>query len=380
VILWLNPSTGISGDMLLGALLGLGAPIDEVRAAIASTGVTGWSLEQQTVDAGGLRATRAVVTVADGPAARPGTELLDAVRRAVPAPAADIAATAVSALLEVESGIHGVAREAVHLHELGGVDTIVDTVGVAAAVVALGITKIVCAPVAVGTGSVVTAHGTLPAPAPATLALLRGASVVGTDIPGETVTPTGAALLLALRARYDAPPPMQIKSHAYGAGTRQLPARPNVLTAVLGTPLGALHHMVLLETNVDDVTGELLAHVVAAALDAGAADAWLTPITMKKGRPAQTVSVLTEAAAAMRLEALLMRETGSLGVRRQAVTRAAADRRESTLDYRGHAVRVKSGPWGSKAEWDDLTRVAAATGEPVRLIAAAVNALIAEQA
>jgi uncharacterized protein (DUF111 family) len=201
--------------------------------------------------------------------------------------------------------------------------------------------------------------------------------VVGTDILGETVTPTGAALLFALGARYAGAPPMVIDRHAYGAGSRQLPARPNVLTAVLGHPVGDRSDMVVLETNVDDVSGEVLAHVVASALAQGAADAWLTPIIMKKGRPAHTVHVLTDAASAGRLEELVLRETGSLGLRRSTVDRAAADRTETTIVCSGHAVRVKHGPWGSKAEWDDLLAVAAATGQPVRVVAATVSRLLA---
>ncbi|MCU1678160.1 MAG: larC, partial [Frankiales bacterium] len=290
--------------------------------------------------------------------------------------AAAIAERAVSALLEVEAAIHGVGIADVHLHELGGVDTIVDVVGVAAATVALGVTDTYCAALALGTGSVATEHGLLPAPAPATLALLRGAAVVGTDIAGETVTPTGAALLLALGARYAGVPPMRMERHAQGAGTRRLADRPNVLTAILGTPLGHAADMVLLETNVDDVTGELLAHVIATALAAGAADAWVTPIVMKKGRPAHIVTILADPPSAPGLERLLLRELGSLGVRRTPVSRVAVDRTMSTLDYQGHEIRVKRGPDGAKPEWDDVLRVATTTGRPARAVAAAIAALL----
>jgi uncharacterized protein (TIGR00299 family) protein len=375
-MLWLNPVNGISGDMLLGALLDLGAPLDEVRSAVASTGISGWSLDCARVDAGGLQATQAVVAVDGAARARSGPELLEAVRRATPARVADIAAGAVSALVRVEAELHGVDAADVHLHELGGVDTVVDTVGVAAAIVALGIDRVVCSPIAVGYGTVSTAHGVLPVPAPATLALLSGAHVVGTDVAGETITPTGAALLLALGASYGALPAVRIARAGYGAGTRRLPSRPNVLPAALVQPVGAVTSMTVVETNVDDATGELLGHVIAAAIAAGAADAWVTPIVMKKGRPAHTVHALVEPSAAPAVTELLLRETGSLGVRLLPVERVAAERGTETVTFGGHTVRVKRGPWGAKAEWDDVVSVAASLGRSARSVAADVAALL----
>ncbi|MDQ1679344.1 MAG: pyridinium-3,5-bisthiocarboxylic acid mononucleotide nickel chelatase [Frankiaceae bacterium] len=375
-MLWLNPVNGISGDMLLGALLDLGAPLGEVRAAVTSTGVDGWRLDCARVDAGGLQAMHAVVTVDPAGRARSGRDVLEAVRRARPAAVATIAADAVSALLRVEAELHGVSVADVHLHELGGVDTVVDTVGVAAAVVALGIDDVLSGPVALGSGTVATAHGTLPVPAPATLALLRGARVAGTDIVGEAVTPTGAALLLALGASYEPLPPVRIVRSGYGAGTRRLPSRPNVLPAALAERVGAVASMTVLETNVDDVTGELLAHVLTAAIAAGAADAWITPVVMKKGRPAHTVHALVDPSAAAAVTELLLRETGSLGVRRTSVDRVAVERSVDTVTLGGHAVRVKRGPWGAKAEWDDVVSVAASLGRPARAVAADVAALL----
>lgn len=185
MILWLNPTTGISGDMLLGALLGLGAPVADVRSAIASSGLTGWELERESVSTHGIAATRAVVRTHDTATARPAAELLDLIGSVRPEPVAAMAAETVRLIAECEARLHGQDLAAVHLHEIGGIDTVVDTVGVAAALRLLDITDIYCAPIGMGAGVVDCAHGTLPAPAPATLSLLTGAQITGVDIAGR---------------------------------------------------------------------------------------------------------------------------------------------------------------------------------------------------
>ncbi|MFB9566094.1 nickel pincer cofactor biosynthesis protein LarC [Saccharopolyspora hordei] len=372
MILWLNPVTGVSGDMLLGALLGLGAPLDEVRAAVESTGLPGWRLRAERVQVDGIAATRAVVEVEDTSTERHAAELLDRVRQARPEPVADLAAAAVRAIAEVEGALHDRHPDEVHLHEIGGLDTVVDTVGVAAALHALGVTAVHSAPLALGSGTVPCAPGVPPAPAPATSRLLRGAAVVGTDLPGETVTPTGAALLAAAGTAYVPPPAMVVRETAHGAGTRRFPQRPNVLSATLGEPLTAepAEPMVVLECNVDDVTGELLGHVLDRALRAGAADAWTTPSTTKKSRPAHVLHVLCHPHQEARLAELVLAETGSLGVRSQPVTRRALPRRTTTVTVEGHEIRIKHGPWHAKPEHDDVAAAAEALGEPLRTVAA----------
>ena len=278
MILWLNPIAGISGDMLLGALLDLGAPIETVRAAIASTGITGWSVNPTSVQRQGIRALHAVVDVDEIVTERHASELLEMAGRAVPHEAAELAVSAIRSLAAVESRTHGLPIESVHLHELGGVDTIVDTVGVAAALHALNIDEVWSGAVGLGIGQTHAAHGILPVPAPATLGLLRGAKVVGIDSANETVTPTGAALLAAIGTRYGPVPEMTIHAVGYGAGTRDTPGRPNVLTAVLGAKTAVrqtIDPMVMIETTVDDVTGEVLGELVGELLQAGAADAWI---------------------------------------------------------------------------------------------------------
>jgi uncharacterized protein (TIGR00299 family) protein len=369
VKLLLNPSCGVSGDMLLAALVDLGAPLAGIRAAIASTGLTGWRLGTERSDAGGIPATRAVVSVADTDAERRAAELIELAGRAQPPAVAALATDALTALARVEADLHGQPLAEVHLHELGGHDTVVDVVGVAAALRLLDVDEIWSAPVAIGTGTVRTRHGVLPVPAPATAALLRGARVCGADIAGETVTPTGAALLKAAGTRYGPIPAVTVTQVGYGAGSRRLPDRPNVLQAMLCEPADRHAPMVVVETNVDDVSGEVLAHTIDVLLTAGAADAWTTPAVMKKGRPAQVVHVLAAAEAAPMLEALLLRESGSLGARRYAVERTALPRSTHTVRVDGHPVRVKQGPWSAKPEHDDVVAAARALGLPYRRVA-----------
>lgn len=376
MIAWLNPVSGLSGDMMLGALLDVGASLPAVTEAVASTGLTGWTLTTAEVHRAGIRATHARVGVTDTASSRPAAVLLDLVARARPAPVARVATEAIRALAEVEAHIHGVGVADVHLHELGGIDTIVDVVGVAAAVHDLGITEVWSAALGLGVGTTSSAHGLIPVPAPATLALLRNVPVRGIDVASETVTPTGAALLRALGCRYGPPPAMTVGAAGYGAGTRDTPGRPNVLPVVLGTAPSAdvassgvasqRQIMTVLETTVDDVTGEVLGHLVDLLLRAGAVDAWIAPVTGKKNRPAHVVTALVHPEAAARVEHTLLRETGSLGVRSHDVSRTALDRTSAEVVVEGHPIRMKVGPYRAKPEYEDVVDVAALTGRTLR--------------
>lgn len=374
MILWLNPVGGVSGDMLLGALLGLGAPLPAVRDAVGSTGLTGWDIELGEVRRGALVATRAGVVTDDRAPDRRAAELLAAVARARPAAAARIAERAVAAIAGVEARLHGEQIGSVHLHEIGGADTVVDTVAVAAALVLLGVDAVHCGPLPVAAGIVHGRHGALPLPAPATAALLAEAGAQVTPAAGsaETVTPTGIALLLAAGTRFGPVPEMRVRAVAYGAGGRDDAERPNVVQALLGTPVPAeagAETMVLLETTVDDVPGEVLGYVLERLLAQGAADAWISPVTMKKSRPGHTLHVLAAPGNAGACEAVLLAETGSLGVRRLVVDRLALPRHVTSVDVGGHPVRVKHGPHGAKPEHDDVAAAAAALGLPLREVA-----------
>ncbi|HEY8302606.1 MAG TPA: nickel pincer cofactor biosynthesis protein LarC [Jatrophihabitans sp.] len=372
----LDPFTGLAGDMFLAALVDAGAPLEAVRASIRATGLTGWTLDVDTVVDHGLRAAHLQVAVTDTASERPAAELIELAGRASPAPVAEAAVGVLTTLAETEAALHGTDVATVHLHELGGHDTLIDIVGVCAALHHLDVSEIfVAAPLPMGRGTVRTRHGMLPLPAPATAALLSGALTVGSELPGETVTPTAAALLAGLGARWDPAPAMRMLSTGYGAGTRRLADRPNVVAVRLGPPVGAdgvdadelvAESVVELATTVDDVSGEVLGHVLQRTLDAGALDAWIVPAAMKKSRPGHVLHVLARPADHARLRLLVLAETGSLGIRSYPVTRHAAKRDVITVDVAGHAVRVKIGPYGVKPEHDDVVRAADALGVPIR--------------
>jgi len=379
---WFQCATaGVAGDMLLGSLLDAGADVDEVRSIVGRLGVGGWSLEPEAVLRGGIAATRAVVVAERAPGHRTWVDirsLLDGA--ALPPRVRDRAHAAFLALAEVEAALHRTAVEAVHFHEVGALDAIVDVVGTCAALEVLGVDEVGCSPVATGHGTVAAAHGRLPVPAPATVRLLEGLPVVGVDVGVELATPTGAALVRTLSSTVGAMPAMTVTASGYGAGGRDLGDRPNVVQAVLGTAPGeGVESLVLLETNVDDVTGEVLAHAIARLLGAGALDAWATPIVMKKGRPAHTVAALAHPAEAPAVAAVLAAETGTLGVRASTVERRAASRTEAVVHVDGHAVGVKVVAGRVKAEFDDAAAAAAALGVPVREVLARAEAAHREE-
>lgn len=376
MICWLQPASGLSGDMLLGALLDAGADLDVVRQAITDTGLPGWRLEKRRVDVDGIAAVKADVITEDDATHRDASTLIEFVRKAQPAPVAELAERAIRLIAEVEGGIHGKDPADVHLHEIGGHDTVVDTVGVAAALHNLGVTEIYSSPLGIGGHRVKTAHGILPTPAPATSRLLVGVKITGIDVESETVTPTGAALVQAGGTRFDPPPTMTLRAVGYGAGTKRFPKRPNVLQVLLGEPdsdqsAGHEHRsLVVLETNLDDVTGELLGHLVQTATQDGARDAWVTPIVMKKGRPGHTLSVLVSTEDRQSWTEWLLQHTGTLGVRELPVTRTAVERSWETVDVQGHQIRMKRGPWGVKAEHEDVVQAALATHQTWREVTA----------
>ncbi|MEZ5177266.1 MAG: LarC family nickel insertion protein [Acidimicrobiales bacterium] len=252
----------------------------------------------------------------------------------------------------------------------GGIDAIVDIVGTCAALEVLGVDEVRCSPIAVGLGVVRAAHGVIPNPAPAVVELLRGAPTRGVDLPVELTTPTGAALVAGLAGGFGPLPAMTVAATGYGAGSREIDGRPNLTQVVLGHLLESApadgQPVVLLEANVDDVTGEVLAHAVAALLDAGAHDAWITPVVGKKGRPAHQVSTLCDPALVAQVRGVLADETGTLGVRGQTLERWPSARRQERVVVDDLSVRVKVSPGRVKAEFDDAARVARRTDRPVR--------------
>lgn len=377
-VAWFHCFAGIAGDMALGSLLDAGADLDEVRALLGRLPVSGWELEVEATMRGGIAATRAVVHAADDGVVRTYAHISGLVDEArLPQRVRDRAQAAFATLAEVEGRLHRRPTEQVHFHEVGSLDAIVDVVGTCAALEVLGVGEVWASPVATGTGMVRTAHGVLPNPAPAVVELLRGAPTYGRDVQVELTTPTGAALLAASVTGWGPLPPMTVTTTGFGAGTRDLEGLPNLTQVVIGegrtAPQAAQppgsgkgQPVVLLEVNVDDATGETLAHAVVGLLDAGAHDAWITPIVMKKGRPAHTVSALVDPALATQVAQMMVAETGSLGVRGQSLERWPSARDAGEVDVDGVPVRVKVSPGRVKIEHDDAVRAARRTGLPLR--------------
>jgi hypothetical protein len=379
---WFHPFSGIAGDMALGALLDAGADRDGVLAMLTGLPVPD-GIVVEAVQRCGIGATHVIVPDEAGHEHRPFSAVRAVLDRAGLPERVHGRATAVfQRLAEVEGRIHGVAPADVEFHEVGSLDAIVDVVGTCAALELLGVDEVRSAPVALGVGTVRGAHGVLPNPAPAVVALLAAASAPtsGIDVPFELTTPTGAALLAALASGFGPLPAMTPHAVGYGAGGRDLDGRPNVVQVVIGAateaqPLVAPGQPVtLLEVNVDDATGEVLAHAVAALLDAGAHDAWVTPMLMKKGRPAYTVSALAEPVLAAGLAELLCAETGSLGVRAAAMERWPRSRQEGISRVEGEAIRVKVGAGRVKVEHDDAASAARRLGLPLREVLARAEA------
>jgi len=372
---WWHCFSGISGDMALGSLLDAGADVGEVRKLLGGLPFSGWDLETEAVLRGGVAATHAVVHATEAGVVRTHAHITGLINEArLPMRVRDRALAAFEVLATVEGRLHRRPPAQVHFHELGGIDAIVDIVGTCSALEVLGVDEVRASPVATGTGMLRTAHGALPNPAPAVVALLQGAPTYGRDLPVELTTPTGAALLAALCRHWGPMPAMRVTAAGYGAGSREIEGLPNLTQVVIGQaapeatdPLAVTGQPVaLLEANVDDATGEVLAHTVTALLEAGAHDAWITPVVGKKGRPAHVVSVLADPVLAAQLVGVLTAETGTLGVRGQQLTRWPASRWTEEVEVEGYPVRVKVSPGRVKAEYDDAARVARRLGRPLR--------------
>lgn len=377
---WFHCFAGISGDMALGACLDAGAPLEEVRSIVALLPVEGWTLEATPVLRGGLAATRAVVRVpVEDDVTRTAADLVEIVRAAgLPGRVEHRARRALTLLGEAEGRLHRRPPEQTILHELGGLDTLVDVVGTVAALELLGVDHLTASPVALGRGHIRAAHGVLPNPAPAVLELLCGASVYGVDVDVELTTPTGAALLRALCSGFGSLPPLRIAATGSGAGARELDGLPNVTRLVVGPAEtagqmseGSLGEpVVLLEANLDDVSGEVVAYALEELLASGALDAWTVPVGMKKSRPGVVISALCRFPDAVRLRELILRETGSLGVRATRLERFATPRGFEEVEIAGRPVRVKRSGHRLKAEYEDAAVVARQAGYPLREVVA----------
>ncbi len=376
--LWFDPTFGVSGDMLLGAFFGLGVDPDEVVAALETLGIEHWSITAGTTRRCGVVASRAEVA-SEATSHGRHWSTIDALLAdaGLPTSVEAGARSTFRRLGEIEAAQHGVPIDEIHFHEVGAVDAILDITGAWLCWHILGEPTVSFGPVGLGYGTVSAAHGELPLPAPATAALLVGVPVRAMDVASETVTPTGAALLTTMATRTGMMPSGVIEVIARGAGGRDPESYPNVVSAYLiETTTGTSNDdtvaesKLVLATNIDDATGEQIAHTIELLLAAGADDAWANPIVMKKGRPAVELCVLASPADALSLQTIMMRETGSLGVRHTQTTRFAVRRTTREVTIEGLTVRIKTGPYGEKPEHDDLVAVANVTGRSLRDIAA----------
>lgn len=383
-VLFLDAFSGIAGDMTIAALVDLGVPFAVVQSSVAALGLAGFELVLKRARGGAIGGTKFDVLVADAQPDRRYRAIDDLLAASeLGTGVKTIARRIFLRLAEAEAEVHRIGLDEVAFHEVGAVDAIVDIVGAAACFDYLG-AEILSSPLPMGRGSVRCQHGTLPLPAPATVACLKGVPTVDARIEAELVTPTGAAIAASMAGGFAAWPGFAPERVGWGFGTRALPDRLNALRVVLGelssiSPSGNEASHVVLEANVDDMTGELVGHALQRLLESGALDAWATPIVMKKGRPGLLVSALVDAGAAPRLAEVLLRETNSIGVRHSPVSRTERPRRmvEVTTEFGQIPLKISEGPFGPpriKPEFDVCAERARLAGVPVSVVIAAALA------
>jgi uncharacterized protein (TIGR00299 family) protein len=369
--------------MFLGALVDAGVPEAVLRAEIAKINIKGYALKVESVNKCGIQATHIDVDLTSGHHHRGLSDILSLIREAeLPEAVKEKACLVFQRLGAAEAKVHGMPIEKVHFHEVGAVDAIIDIVGTVFGFYYLGIDRIYCSPLRVGRGFVKAAHGIMPIPAPATAELLHGIPWYPGDIDKELVTPTGAALVAELCSGFgDRPAGFLAEKTAYGAGTWDL-IIPNVLRLSVGTipEEKNMDNKWLLEANIDDSTPEVISYVIDKLMAAGALDAWITPIIMKKGRPAFLVSALTDETCKNAVEDVVFAETSSIGVRWQEVRRTVADRSIVPVATEWGSVGVKVAERNGQVinvapEFGDCRALADKTGAPLKKIyQAAMNA------
>jgi hypothetical protein len=375
-VLYYDCFAGIAGDMHLAALLDLGVDEAWLKAQLATLPLPGWRLEVGRGRRGGVAGTRVTVRVESDQPHRGLADVGAVIEGSgLPAPVRSRSLAVFRRLAEAEAAVHGVPIEAVHFHEVGAVDAIVDVVGAVLAVDRLGPDRVLCSTVELGSGTVECAHGRLPVPAPATQELLRQVPTRRGGAPFEAATPTGAAILATLVDVFTDTPALTVHRVGYGLGEREGPL-PNALRALWGEAREAgegAESLALLECNVDDMNPELYEHALERLRESGAADVWLTPVIMKKGRPGTVVSVLCAPPLAALLTDLLLAETTTLGVRRQVVGRTTLPRSVREVTTRFGAVPVKTAYHDgaavkAKPEYEVCRRLARAHGVPLRVV------------
>jgi uncharacterized protein (TIGR00299 family) protein len=371
--------SGASGDMILGACLDAGLELSALQAGLAGLNVPGYRLSVERIRKQGFAATRFDVQVDPG-VDKPHRhlkhirEILSAAQ--LPERVRERALAIFTRLAEAEAAAHGTTIEKVHFHEVGAIDAIVDITGACLALDLLDIEKVYCSPIPTGTGTVECEHGIMPVPAPGTAALLKGVPLAACDEPGELTTPTGAAILTTLAESFGSLPAMKLERIGVGAGRRDGKTRPNILRLLIGqaSPTSdedSTDEILVLETNLDDVSPELIGHVQDRLFEAGALDVFTAPIYMKKNRPATLLTVLAPPGLRDALEAILFAETTTFGVRGHIARRSKLARETETVSTSAGPVRIKVGRRTGRVvsaapEFEDCRKAATASGRPLR--------------
>ncbi|MBK5092955.1 MAG: nickel pincer cofactor biosynthesis protein LarC [Actinobacteria bacterium] len=380
--------SGISGDMILGALVDLGLDVEDLASTLSSLDLEEFRLETREVSSYGLRATKVDVIFPDSVLVRTFNNIRDLIENStLPQRVKATSMEIFMRLASAESVVHGKPIDQVHFHEVGAVDSIVDIVGSAYGVHALGITEVFSSPLPMGHGMIKTAHGALPVPAPAVLEILQDTPTYGRGIPTEIVTPTGAAVIKTLATSFGVAPPMRIDRVGCGAGTKDIGV-PNLLRVVTGVPIEypaeGEELAYLVSTNIDDMNPEFYDYVIERLLGAGAHDVWLTPIQMKKTRPGTVITVLCAPGDATALKRILLEETSTFGLRTSTVMKKAIEREIVEVETPWGKVAVKVGREGNRVtnispEFADCARIAGEQGVPIKEVFRKAQSLAQEQ-
>jgi uncharacterized protein (TIGR00299 family) protein len=385
VIGWIDASSGASGDMLLGALLDAGADEEFIRRSILAVAPERTTISLVRVQRGSLWGNHALVEVADSNTRRGLRDVIGLISAATLQPEVKRHAIEIfSRLAAAEAAVHGVSVNEVQFHEVGALDAIADIVGVCAGFVTLGLNELHCSPVAVGSGTVSTSHGEMSVPPPAVVNLLRGAPTYAGQVEAETCTPTGAALLTHWVSTWGSQPMMTVDQIGTGCGTADYGTHANVIRIFVGSLHEAtLAQAVQYETNVDDLDPRLWPEILQRLLDVGASDAWLTPIIMKKGRPAYKLSVLLKAAAASDVRQVIFSETSAIGLRELYVGKHALDRQMEKVEIDGRAIAVKVALSDGRVvnvqpEYEDVAAASKSLDRPLKSVMAEAVTLAAE--
>jgi uncharacterized protein (TIGR00299 family) protein len=382
--------SGISGDMTLGALIDLGAPVDWLQNELSRLPLDGFKLKATPVMRNGIRATFASVEIENAGHSRDYKKIKSLLEDCPLSDAVKFRSLGTFELLaRAEAGIHGCALHEVHFHEVGGVDAIVDIVGSALCLEKLGIHKVISSRIPLGSGFVECQHGKLPVPAPATIEILKDAPVYGTKVAGELVTPTGAAIITSLAESFGPLPPMHVQKIGYGAGQREFPDRPNLLRIITGTPADSSERLqtdqvIILETCIDDMNPEFFGFIMERLYTDGALDVYWIPVYMKKNRPGTLIQVLCEEDGKDRLIQRLLSETTSLGVRYYRAARKLLAREQLTIQTSFGEIQVKrikdpDGGLRLVPEYDVCREIALKRNLPLRVVYETIAKEVAEK-